>query len=97
MNEVKPAATMHCMPAVHLGVQHLKFGWPPALQAVALAGVNGQEERKRRLRAELMRWHPDKFAARFGRLLAEASATQISERVNETSQILNSLNALVAS
>ena len=40
-----------------------------------------------------MRWHPDKFAARFGALLASASADQIVAQVNQTSQVLNGLNA----
>ena len=63
------------------------------MQAVALAGLQGGDEKRRRLRAELMRWHPDKFAARFGRLLAECSVMQITASVNQTSQVLNGLNA----
>lgn len=36
-----------------------------------------------------LRWHPDKFTHRFGRLLAAAHATRIHDRVQEVSQSIN--------
>ena len=64
------------------------------LQAVALAGLDGQgpDARRRRIRAELMRWHPDKFAARLAQRLQPGAAQHVSERVKLTSQVLNSLS-----
>ena len=40
-----------------------------------------------------MRWHPDKFEARFGRRLAQNDRARILERVKDTSQALNALGA----
>ena len=68
------------------------------LQAVALAGTHGQgdEVRRRRIRAELMRWHPDKFAAKFGQRLLPEAVQPVSERVKLVSQVLNSLSQQAA-
>ena len=55
-----------------------------------------QEPRRRRQRAHrrayaraCLRWHPDKFVARWGRLLAEADSQRILQRVQQLSQGLN--------
>ena len=40
-----------------------------------------------------MRWHPDKFEARFGRRLKATDRTQILDRVKSVSQALNALAA----
>ena len=47
------------------------------------------EEKKKRLRAELLRWHPDKFQALFGRSLRPDDADQILAKVKEISQAIN--------
>lgn len=47
------------------------------------------DERKKRLRAELLRWHPDKFQALFGRNLRPDDAEQILAKVKEISQAIN--------
>ncbi len=43
-----------------------------------------------------MRWHPDKFDARFGRRLAAADRQQILDRVKGISQALNALGSKAA-
>ena len=53
----------------------------------------GKEERRKRLRLELMRWHPDKFEARFGRRLKAGDRSRILDRVKGMSQALNALAA----
>ena len=47
------------------------------------------EEKKKRLRSELLRWHPDKFQAHFGRKLKDEDADQIMAKVKEISQAIN--------
>jgi len=40
-----------------------------------------------------MRWHPDKFSARFGAHLGQAGAPAVLQRVKEVSQALTALVA----
>ncbi len=47
------------------------------------------EEKRKRLRSELLRWHPDKFQALFGRNLKPDDADQIMAKVKEISQAIN--------
>ena len=47
--------------------------------------VQGPEARKKRLRAEQLRWHPDKFQARFGSRLVEADKAEVLQRVSALS------------
>lgn len=61
-------------------------------QALILHGVSSAAERKKRLRQELMRWHPDKFVAKFGSSLISGDQDRITEGVKRVSQLLNSLN-----
>ena len=61
------------------------------LAQFVLYGTSSVEERRKRSRAELMRWHPDKFIAKFGARLATQDKSQILERVNAMSQLLNSV------
>ena len=62
----------------------------PKVHTAALAG---KDERRKRLRLELMRWHPDKFEARFGRRLKAADRSRVLDRVKSVSQALNALGA----
>lgn len=41
------------------------------------------------MRSELLRWHPDKFQALFGRNLKPGDADQILAKVKEISQAIN--------
>lgn len=61
-----------------------------------LYGAVTAEERRRRSRAELMRWHPDKFVAKFGRRLDAKDRHNILEKVKAISQLLNTINAAVS-
>lgn len=51
--------------------------------------LQGQVEWRRRLRTELLRWHPDKFQARCGAALLEADRERIMQRVQDICEILN--------
>jgi hypothetical protein len=59
------------------------------------AGTAGREEQRKRLRTELIRWHPDKFISKFGRRLAAADRERVLLRVNAVSQQLNAINAAI--
>lgn len=54
-------------------------------------GVKGPDSVKLALRKELMRWHPDKFGARFGGRLAAADKESILAGVQAVAQQLTSL------
>ncbi len=62
-------------------------------RTLVLFGVESAVERKKRLRLELMRWHPDKFVARFGGRVIEKDKKRVEEGVNRVSQMLNSLGS----
>jgi len=74
--------------------------WLPAAPAearpVVLFGAEGAEAARRRVRAELMRWHPDKFGARLGARLAPAERPAALERVKAVAQMLTQLAREVA-
>lgn len=59
----------------------------------ALVCVPGKDEQKKRLRLELMRWHPDKFHSRFRMRLVAKDTERISERVESQTKALNALAA----
>lgn len=65
------------------------------LTTFVLYGAITAEEQRRRSRAELMRWHPDKFVARFGRRLDVKDRHSILDKVKAVSQLLNTINAAV--
>ena len=60
-------------------------------RGIILYGTSGEAEKRKRLRLELMRWHPDKFEARFGGRVVAEDRERVLQRVKETSQMLNSL------
>jgi hypothetical protein len=60
-------------------------------RSIILYGTSGEGEKRKRLRLELMRWHPDKFVARFGGRVVEGERERVLQRVKEVSQMLNSL------
>ena len=55
-----------------------------------LAGVAPAKQRKA-LRDELLRWHPDKFEARFGGRLLPEQRLRVQARVNAMSQAVATL------
>ena len=76
-------------------VLHADVPWLPdnenGAQALILYGVQNAAERKKRLRLELMRWHPDKFVAKFGGRVIAKDRERVAEGVKRVSQMLNSL------
>jgi len=65
---------------------------PDALRALVLFGVKGGPAGVRsRLRSEVLRWHPDKFEARWGSRLAAGDRDRILARVKEVAQQLTEM------
>ena len=68
----------------------------PVLRDQMLASVQARPRAcaqvRRRLRAELLRWHEDKFA-RFRPRLAPGDAQRVLARVKAVAQLLNSLSS----
>ncbi|KAK3279792.1 hypothetical protein CYMTET_12344 [Cymbomonas tetramitiformis] len=60
------------------------------LSQVVLVGV-GKEDTKKALRAEVLRWHPDKFLQKLGSRLPESERERILQRVNQVSSMLHDL------
>ena len=69
------------------------LGTEEGTKAMILYGTNGKAEERKRLRLELMRWHPDKFVAKFGSRVVEGDRQRVAQGVNSVSQMLNHLNA----
>ena len=65
-------------------------GREPEAGPLLLAGVAPARQRKA-LREELMRWHPDKFGARFGARLLPEQRDRVQARVNAMSQAVATL------
>lgn len=69
--------------------ERLRFGdipWPTALPSISGATAGDTpEERKRKLRTALVRWHPDKWSGLLGRV-ADSDRPQVMERVKEVTQ-----------
>ncbi len=61
------------------------------IKALVLHGTKGPKEARKRLQAELMRWHPDKFTALWSRRLLPSDRQQILAKVSATSQVLTAL------
>ncbi|KAK9836427.1 hypothetical protein WJX74_000275 [Apatococcus lobatus] len=64
---------------------------PDRVKSLVLYGTNGTKEARKRLQAELMRWHPDKFTAHWGPCLMPVDRQRVMDKVQETSQILTAL------
>ena len=63
--------------------------WPPTTRgAVSSCAGRGADAAKRRrtYRRFVLRWHPDKFAARFGARLVDADKERVMERVHDVSR-----------
>jgi hypothetical protein len=58
---------------------------------VCVAGARSATDIKLALRKELMRWHPDKFTARYGARLAAADKEAIHAGVHAVAQQLTAL------
>lgn len=61
------------------------------LRTLVFHGANGPAALKAALRKELMRWHPDKFGARFGARLLDADKEVILAGVQAVAQQVTAL------
>ena len=59
---------------------------------ILLQGADSYEEKRQILRRELIRWHPDKFTAQFGKVLVDEDRERILEAVTGMSQLLTQLH-----
>ncbi|KAK9823330.1 hypothetical protein WJX72_001970 [[Myrmecia] bisecta] len=91
-------ARWHLFVASHMpGIRLNDIPWiaddisPGEIKDLVLYGTSGSDEAKKRLRQELMRWHPDKFVSRFGERLDPSQRAAVLEKVKATSQTLNTL------
>ena len=77
-------------------IQHADVPWldpdEGRAKGLILYGAQGEAEKRKRLRLELMRWHPDKFVGKFGARMLPTEKDRITEGVKRVSQLLNSLN-----
>jgi len=65
------------------------------LGKVLFHSIQEADTRRKVLRRELVRWHPDKFVAKFGRRLEEDDRERILQRVTKMIQTLTALHAEV--
>jgi NF-kappa-B inhibitor-like protein 1 len=61
------------------------------LRLLLFAGASGPDAMRLALRKELMRWHPDKFGARFGGRLAAGDREAVMAGVQAVAQQLTAL------
>jgi hypothetical protein len=61
------------------------------LKGLLLHGCKGPGDVKRRLRGELMRWHPDKFGARYGNRVTPGDRERVTAGVRAVAQQLTGL------
>jgi len=61
------------------------------LKSLLLHGCKGPGDVKRRLRGELMRWHPDKFGARYGNRVSLGDRERVTAGVRAVAQQLTAL------
>jgi NF-kappa-B inhibitor-like protein 1 len=71
--------------------QDISSSFKNEIQGVVMYGVYIEEEKRRRLRGELVRWHPDKFKARFDRYLKKEDREKIMDRVDEMTRLLTDI------
>ena len=64
---------------------------PDRVKSLILYGTTGTKDVRKRLQAELMRWHPDKFTAHWSLHVIPADRQRVMDKVGETSQILTGL------
>ena len=88
------AALEAAPPGAPLAAARVPWPTPAGREAEAgpllLAGVP-PAARKAALRAEIRRWHPDKFMARHGAALLPAERAAVAARVNAMSQCVAAL------
>ena len=81
---------MQCRPVLAALRRALPGGVRRAPGQVAHRG--GAADRKAAFRQASLRWHPDKFQAKYGRLLHDDEREAIMDKVTETFQAINDAN-----
>jgi NF-kappa-B inhibitor-like protein 1 len=54
-------------------------------------GAAGAAESRKMLRTEMLRWHPDKFAGKFGGAIREKDVAEATTRVNVLARLVAEL------
>jgi NF-kappa-B inhibitor-like protein 1 len=62
-----------------------------ALRAALTRGAAGAAESRKMLRTEMLRWHPDKFAGKFGGAIREKDVAEATTRVNVLARLVAEL------
>lgn len=92
-------ATFSALPPAH-PIAYRDVPWPlpessigdvALLRRTILQGASGPSDVRARLRAEMLRWHPDKFGARFRARLVPGDAARILAGVKAVSQQLTAI------
>eukprot|EP00897_Mesotaenium_endlicherianum_P001395 jgi/Mesen1/1283/ME000013S00768 len=74
----------------------VEVGKEADLERVILQGIPQPQHRKR-VRAEVLRWHPDKFYQKWGQRLADKGKDRLLARVKEISQAIHDVYARINS
>ena len=69
--------------------RRLSTGPNPPHITIAEIELQNHRGEKQYFKEELLRWHPDKFFARYGRYIDAAELPAIEARVKETFQLVN--------
>lgn len=79
-------------------IQYQDIPWPVTdvhnaedLKAVILYGTQSADDVRKRLRMEILQWHPDKFGAQFGNRLLPATKERVLATVKAVSQQLTAM------
>ena len=84
-----------------VGIKCNDVPWPYSVDVVEIKNVmfhdvlTDDHKYKKRLREELICWHPDKFLQMHGKRVCECDRNRIMEKVKEISQELNRLSYLL--
>ena len=71
--------------------------WPPEHNIAFFSQADGPNDRKKKVTKATLSWHPDKFEAKYGKLLKPSAAAKIKERVRELSSQYIELRQVLAS
>lgn len=71
--------------------------WPPEHNIAFFSHADGPNDRKKKVTKATLSWHPDKFEAKYGKLLKPSAAAKIKERVRELSSQYIELRQVLAS
>eukprot|EP00039_Didymoeca_costata_P021223 m.343820 g.343820 ORF g.343820 m.343820 type:complete len:385 (-) comp23402_c0_seq1:133-1287(-) len=84
------------LPAKDRDYSFINIPWPPEesadeLSAILFYNVNNEEERKKIIKKEQIRWHPDKWSGQLNGRVSDEEKEKIMNRITEISKIFNTL------